>query len=42
MKLAPRDTVVLADDGLRDDLHVEEIVVAVRAGPPGRARTQEA
>jgi len=32
LALAPRDTVVLASDGLFDNLHVEEIVAVVRAG----------
>lgn len=33
LKLAPRDTVLLASDGLFDNLHVEEIVQRVRKGP---------
>lgn len=33
VKLAPRDTVLLASDGLFDNLHVEEIVERVRKGP---------
>lgn len=36
--LAPRDTVVLATDGLADNLYVNEIVEAARKGPlPGAA-----
>ncbi len=31
--LAPRDTVILASDGLFDNLHVKEIVSLVRKGP---------
>jgi len=31
--LAPRDTLLLASDGLSDNLHVEEIVDRVRKGP---------
>ncbi|MBW1832406.1 MAG: protein phosphatase 2C domain-containing protein [Deltaproteobacteria bacterium] len=31
--LAPRDTVVLASDGLSDNLHLDEIVDCVRKGP---------
>ena len=33
VKLAPRDSVVLASDGLFDNLYVEEIVDRVRKGP---------
>ncbi len=33
VKLAPRDTVLLASDGLFDNLHVEEIVERIRKGP---------
>lgn len=33
LKLAPRDTVVLASDGLSDNLHLDEIVEGVRKGP---------
>lgn len=33
MELAPRDTVLIASDGLSDNLYVEEIVEAVRMGP---------
>lgn len=33
VELAARDTVVLASDGLTDNLHVEEIVERVRKGP---------
>lgn len=35
--LAPRDTVVLASDGLSDNLLTEEIVGLARCGPLGRA-----
>jgi len=37
LKLRPRDTVLLATDGLYDNLHLEEIVEAVRKGPLARA-----
>ncbi len=33
LSLRPRDTVVLGSDGLFDNLHLEEIVEAVRKGP---------
>jgi serine/threonine protein phosphatase PrpC len=33
VELAPRDTLLLASDGLFDNLHVEEIVERVRKGP---------
>jgi serine/threonine protein phosphatase PrpC len=33
VKLAPRDTVVLASDGLSDNVHLDEIVERVRKGP---------
>tara|TARA_R110002049_G_scaffold174702_8_gene341878 strand:+ start:394 stop:1230 length:837 start_codon:yes stop_codon:yes gene_type:complete len=33
VELAPRDTVILASDGLTDNLHVEEIVELTRKGP---------
>ena len=33
LKMAPRDTLVLASDGLADNLHVDEIVERVRKGP---------
>ena len=32
-RLAPRDTLLLASDGLSDNLHTEEIVERVRVGP---------
>lgn len=32
-ELAPRDTLLLASDGLADNLHVEEIVERIRKGP---------
>jgi serine/threonine protein phosphatase PrpC len=31
--LAPRDTLLLASDGLSDNLHMPEIVECVRKGP---------
>jgi len=37
VNLAPRDTVVLASDGLGDNLHLDEIVECVRKGPLNRA-----
>lgn len=37
VKLARRDTVVLASDGLSDNVHLEEIVERVRKGPLPRA-----
>ncbi len=33
IELAPRDTLVVASDGLTDNVHVEEIVELVRKGP---------
>lgn len=33
IKLAPRDTLLLASDGLSDNLHTEEIVECIRKGP---------
>lgn len=33
IRLAPRDTVVLASDGLTDNVHVDEIVERIRKGP---------
>lgn len=33
LKLKPRDTLLIASDGLSDNLHVEEIVDLIRAGP---------
>ncbi|MDH3584481.1 MAG: serine/threonine-protein phosphatase [Phycisphaerae bacterium] len=33
VKLAPRDTLLLATDGLFDNLHIEEIVARMRSGP---------
>ena len=33
LQLAPRDTVLLASDGLSDNLHVSEIVEQIRKGP---------
>jgi len=33
LELSPRDTVVLASDGLSDNLHLDEIVERIRKGP---------
>jgi len=40
LRLATRDTVVIASDGLYDNLYVDEIVAIVRAGPLQRAATR--
>ena len=40
VELAPRDTVVLASDGLGDNLHLDEIIECVRKGPLHRAVDQ--
>lgn len=37
LRLSPRDTLVLASDGLSDNLHVEELVELVRKGPLDKA-----
>jgi serine/threonine protein phosphatase PrpC len=37
LQMAPRDTLVLASDGLSDNLHVHEIVDRVRKGPLKKA-----
>jgi serine/threonine protein phosphatase PrpC len=37
VEMAARDTVVVASDGLTDNVHVEEIVELVRKGPPEQA-----
>jgi len=37
LELAPRDTLVIASDGLSDNLHVDELVELVRRGPLRRA-----
>jgi len=37
IRLAPRDTVLLASDGLFDNLHVDEVVSRVRKGPLRKA-----
>lgn len=37
LELAPRDTLLLASDGLFDNLHIEEIVELIRKGPLARA-----
>jgi serine/threonine protein phosphatase PrpC len=42
VELAPRDTVVLASDGLSDNLHLDEIVERVRKGPLPRAADEMA
>jgi len=36
-KLSPRDTLLIASDGLFDNLHVEEIVEVIRKGPLAEA-----
>jgi protein phosphatase len=33
LQLAPRDTVLLASDGLFDNLYIDEIVDTIRSGP---------
>jgi serine/threonine protein phosphatase PrpC len=33
LKLSPRDTVIVASDGLMDNVHVDEIIDCVRMGP---------
>lgn len=33
LKLSPRDTVIVASDGLMDNVHVDEIINSVRTGP---------
>ncbi len=33
IRLRPRDTVLVASDGLMDNVHVEEIVERIRCGP---------
>ena len=33
IELAPRDTLLLASDGLPDNLYVDEIVSRIKAGP---------
>ena len=37
LKLAPRDTVLLASDGLSDNLHISEIIAMTRKGPLERS-----
>jgi serine/threonine protein phosphatase PrpC len=37
VRLAPRDTIIVASDGLSDNLHLDEIVEIVRKGPLSRA-----
>lgn len=37
VELKPRDTVLLASDGLTDNIHIEEIVELVRKGPLDKA-----
>jgi len=37
VRLAPRDTVILASDGLSDNLHLNEIVELARKGPLAKA-----
>jgi protein phosphatase len=38
--LQPRDTVLLASDGLFDNLYKDEIVAHIRSGPLTRASTE--
>lgn len=40
MELAPRDTVLIASDGLSDNLYVDEIIETVRKGKPANAASQ--
>lgn len=40
MELAPRDTVLIASDGLSDNLYVEEIVETIRMGPLDHAASR--
>ena len=40
IKLAPRDTLVLASDGLADNLHTGEIITRIRKGPLTKGVTQ--
>jgi serine/threonine protein phosphatase PrpC len=37
VELQPRDTVVLASDGLMDNVHLDEIIERVRKGPIAEA-----
>jgi len=37
MKLSPRDTVLLASDGLTDNIHIHEITEIIRKGPLAKA-----
>lgn len=39
IELADRDTLILASDGLFDNLHIEEIVRHIRKGPLGKVAT---
>ena len=40
LKLAPRDTVVLASDGLSDNLHLDEIIARIRKGKLTQSMSQ--
>ena len=40
IKLRPRDTILLASDGLFDNLHMEEIVARIRTGDLGASVEQ--
>lgn len=40
LKLAPRDTVLIASDGLSDNLHMEEVIARIRKGPLTRAMSK--
>lgn len=37
IKLRPRDSVLLASDGLTDNIHIEDVVSIMRKGPLGKA-----
>jgi serine/threonine protein phosphatase PrpC len=39
-KMSPRDTLLLASDGILDNLHIEEIVELIRKGPLEQAATR--
>jgi serine/threonine protein phosphatase PrpC len=40
IELADRDTLILASDGLFDNLHIEEIVQRIRKGPLGKVAAE--
>jgi serine/threonine protein phosphatase PrpC len=37
VKLRPRDTVLLASDGLTDNIHINEVINIIRKGPLAKA-----